>query len=109
MAVIVDVCFKVGHNITTHIVGQNYDPMMKVVLNRYERWCTQCGKTPAEILVYKAGGAPKKRKVKNDHDSNPASSPAGSEVAKVEPVDGSEFNLPESRVQSGTDAPHSGE
>ena len=53
MSVIEQVCLVKGHNIQALISKDLVDPMFKLVVHEYERRCTQCGKTLAEIERYK--------------------------------------------------------
>lgn len=107
MPVIVDVCFKQGHNITSQIIGQIFEPVHKVLVNRYEYRCTQCGKTPAEIEKYKTPGRSGSRKRKsNEHSNHPAGN-GTTETSETIPVAGAERDLPEPGMPEGSDPENS--
>ena len=114
MSVIEEVCSVRGHNLQSYVVADVVDPILKIVVHRYEFRCNQCTKTLDEIAKYKISsrGTARKRNGKsnvNDSSAKTASEAgagkAASEVAQPESVHRSESSMLEPGVQPGSDEP----
>jgi hypothetical protein len=77
MSVINEVCSKTGHKIQTVVVKQVIDPVVKIAINVYDTYCSQCGNDLKQCVNY----APRPTRRKDNVDSS-RSSKSGSKEGR---------------------------
>jgi len=99
MSIIEEVCCVKGHNLQSQVTGQIVEPLSKVVINKYDQRCTQCGRTIEEALKYRVGGTGikrrEKRKPKNANSHSDAIATQERQDSGLEPVPSPAGDLPQ--------------